>query len=200
MPIIIAVFIAYLFGSISSAIVVCKIMGLPDPRTEGSQNPGATNVMRIGGKKAAAITLAGDVLKGIIPVLLARWYGLDSVVLASVAFAAFVGHLYPVFFHFKGGKGVATLLGCLIGLSLMTAVAWGVTWLIVARISRYSSLASLSASALAPLYIWGITSNPIYAASVSLMTLLLFYRHRSNITKLIAGTESKLGEKKECFY
>jgi glycerol-3-phosphate acyltransferase PlsY len=191
-----AIIIAYLFGSISSAVIVCKIMRLPDPRTQGSQNPGATNVMRIGGKKAAAITLAGDVLKGIIPVLLARWFGLEDAALAAVTFAAFIGHLFPIFFRFAGGKGVATLLGCLIGLSPLAAVCWGATWLFVAKVSRYSSLASLTASILAPLYVWGATGNAIYAATFALMAALLAYRHHSNIVKLMAGTESKIGSKK----
>lgn len=192
----IAIIIAYLFGSISSAIIVCKVMHLPDPRTEGSQNPGATNVMRIGGKKAAAITLAGDVLKGVIPVVLARMLDLDDTIVACVAFAAFFGHLFPVFFRFKGGKGVATLLGCLIALSPLAAVLWGITWGIVAFFSRYSSLSSLIASALAPMYIVAVTGNAVYAASASVMMLLLIYRHQSNIRKLLAGTESKIGEKK----
>lgn len=194
--IIIAVIVAYLFGSVSSAVIICKIMGLPDPRTQGSKNPGATNVMRIGGKKAAALTLAGDVLKGIIPVVLARWFGLTDSALAAVTFAAFIGHLFPVFFRFEGGKGVATLLGCLIGLSPLSAALWGATWLTVAKLSRYSSLSSLTASILAPLYIWGITGNTTYASAFALMAALLAYRHRSNIIKLANGTESKIGSKK----
>src|SRR3990167_5067564 len=137
---VISIIIAYLFGSISSAILVCKIMGLPDPRTEGSRNPGATNVLRIGGKKAAAITLLGDMLKGVIPVLAAKWYGLDSLGLALVTFAAFIGHLFPVFFRLEGGKGVATLLGCLLALSLPAGLCWIATWLLMAAILRYSSL------------------------------------------------------------
>lgn len=192
----IAILIAYLIGSFSSAIIVCKIMRLPDPRTQGSKNPGATNVMRFGGKKAAAITLAGDVLKGVIPVLAARWYGLDPTALAFVAFAAFVGHLFPIFFHFKGGKGVATLLGCLTALSWGTAICWAITWLIVAKLFRYSSLSSLTASILSPIYIWIITGNSIYVVIVALMAALLAYRHQSNIIKLMNGAESKIGKKK----
>ncbi len=198
MPLIdtcIAVIIAYCIGSVSSAIIVCKLMRLPYPRTEGSKNPGATNVMRIGGKKAAAITLAGDVLKGLLPVLAAHYYGLENAALATVAMAAFIGHLFPVFFRFQGGKGVATLLGCLIGLSPLSAVCWGAVWLVVARLFRYSSLSSLTASILAPIYIWAITGNTIYATTVALMAALLAYRHRSNISKLLAGTESKIGKK-----
>jgi len=148
--IIIATILAYLFGSISSAIIVCKLMGLPDPRTQGSQNPGATNVLRIGGKKAAIITLLGDMLKGVIPILAAKWYGLDPTGIACVTFAAFFGHLFPIFFRFQGGKGVATAIGCLLALSLPVGLSWLATWIIIAIIFRYSSLSSLITSLLAP--------------------------------------------------
>jgi len=187
---------AYLFGSISSAVIVCKIMRLPDPRTEGSNNPGATNVLRIGGKKAAAITLLGDMLKGVIPVLIAKWIGLDSTGLAMVTFAAFFGHLYPVFFNFEGGKGVATAIGCLLALCWPVGLCWLVTWLLVAVIFRYSSLSSLVASVLSPIYIWYFTGNMTYVVTLSVMSLLLIIRHKSNIQKLLAGKESKIGQKK----
>lgn len=193
---IIASVIAYLFGSISSAIIVCKLMRLPDPRTQGSRNPGATNVLRIGGKKAAAITLLGDMLKGLIPVLLAKWYGLNSTGLALVAFFAFIGHLFPVFFRFKGGKGVATALGSLIALSLPAALCWIITWLFVALLFRYSSLSSLTSSLLSPLFIWYFTQDSKITIAIAMMSLLLIYRHRSNISNLIAGKESKIGKKK----
>lgn len=192
----IAIIIAYLFGSLSSAIIVCHLMRLPDPRTQGSQNPGATNVLRIGGKKAALLTLLGDVLKGVIPVLAAKWYGFSATILALVMFAAFVGHLYPIFFRFKGGKGVATLLGCLLALSLPIAAAWGATWLVITALFRYVSLSSILATLLTPLYAWLITRNSVYTIVFTLMALILVYRHRSNIVKLIAGEESKLGKKK----
>lgn len=192
---VIAIVLAYLLGSISSAIIVCKVMGLPDPRSQGSQNPGATNVLRIGGKLPAIITLLGDMLKGLLPVLAANWYGFDSLVLALVACAAFLGHLYPVFFRFQGGKGVATLLGCLIGLSWLSACIWGVIWLTMAACFRYSSLAALTATILAPLYVWFITGDSIYAIVIGLIATILTYRHRGNIKKLIAGTESKIGKK-----
>lgn len=188
----IAILIAYLFGSISSAIIVCKIMGLPDPRTQGSNNPGATNVLRIGGKKAAAITLLGDMLKGVIPVLAAKLYGIETTGLALVAFAAFLGHLFPIFFRFEGGKGVATLLGCLLALNWQLGLAWMATWVVVALIFRYSSLAALTASMLVPLYAWLLTRNMMYVAVLLLMSLILVYRHKSNIKKLIAGNESKI--------
>lgn len=192
----VAIYCAYLFGSISSAIIVCRIMGLPDPRTQGSRNPGATNVLRIGGKKAALITLMGDVLKGVIPVLAAKWYGLDAVTLALVAFAAFLGHLFPIFFRFEGGKGVATALGALLALSWPTGLCWIATWLLVALLFRYSSLAALVASLLAPAYIGFFTHNLTYVVVIALMSLILIIRHRGNIAKLIAGKESKIGRKK----
>lgn len=187
--------IAYLFGSLSTAILVCKIMGLPDPRSQGSNNPGATNVLRIGGKKAALITLLGDMLKGVIPVLAAKWYGLPPIGLALVSLAAFLGHLYPIFFHFKGGKGVATALGCLLALSLTTGIAWIATWLIIAVLFGYASLASLIASLFAPIYIGYFTGDLYYALIIALMSMLLIYRHRTNIVNLLIGKESKIGRK-----
>jgi acyl phosphate:glycerol-3-phosphate acyltransferase len=196
LDIAIATIIAYLFGSISSAIIVCKIMRLPDPRTQGSRNPGATNVLRIGGKKAALIVLLGDVLKGVIPVLVANWYGLPVLGLAIVAFAAFLGHLFPIFFRFEGGKGVATALGCLLALSYPSALCWLATWLIVALLFRYSSLASLIASLLAPIYIGYFTNEWIYVITIALMSLILILRHRKNIANLFAGKESKIGKRK----
>ena len=193
---IIAISIAYLFGSLSSAIIVCKLMKLPDPRTQGSKNPGATNVLRLGGKKAAAVTLLGDVMKGVIPILLAQWYGFSAIGLALVASAAFLGHLFPIFFRFEGGKGVATLIGCLFALSLPVGLSWVITWLFVTLLFRYSSLSSLIASLLAPVYLWFFTNNLSYVSIITLMSLLLIYRHRSNIEKLLAGKENKLGKKK----
>lgn len=190
-----ATLIAYLFGSISSAIIVCKMMGLPDPRTQGSKNPGATNVLRIGGKKAAIITLLGDMLKGVIPVLLAKTLGLSSIGLGLVAFGAFIGHLYPVFFNFEGGKGVATALGCLLALSWPAGLSWLATWLLVALLFRYSSLSALIASLLAPFYCWWFTQDPFISAAIAVMSFILIIRHKSNIQKLLAGQESKIGKK-----
>lgn len=193
--VVIAIVIAYLVGSLSSAIIVCKIMQLPDPRTQGSQNPGATNVLRIGGKFPALITLLGDVLKGLIPVLVAKELGFEPAALALVTLAAFIGHLFPIFFGFKGGKGVATAIGCLLALSLPTGLSWIATWLIVALIFRYSSLAALTASVLAPLFIWLFTHQLIYVGTLALMAVVLIYRHRGNIAKLTQGQESKIGKK-----
>ena len=195
MELLVATLIAYLFGSLSSAIIVCKLAGLPDPRTQGSRNPGATNVLRIGGKKAAIVTLLGDTLKGLIPVLLATWYGLDSLGLALVTFAAFLGHIFPIFFRFEGGKGVATAIGCIIGLCWPAALCLMATWLIVAYIFRYSSVASLSGSLLAPLYIWYFTDNRLFVITIALMSAVLIYRHYGNIKKLLAGEESKIGSR-----
>lgn len=189
-----AIFIAYLFGSISSAVITCKILKLPDPRAEGSQNPGATNVLRIGGKKAGIITLLGDSLKGAVPVLLGKWYGLSQLGLALVALAAFLGHLYPIFFRFRGGKGVATAYGCMLALSWPAGLALIMTWLCTALLFGYSSLAALVAALLAPIYAWYFTNWVITLMSVA-MSSLLIYRHRTNIRSLLAGKESKIGKK-----
>lgn len=188
---------AYLCGSVSTAILVCRLMGLPDPRSEGSRNPGATNVLRIGGRKAAAITLAGDFLKGLIPVLVARAFGQGPEVLAATAFAAFLGHLYPVFFGFQGGKGVATALGVMVGLSWQVALAALATWLVVARVSKISSLAALSAATLSPLYALLFGLPGAYALALLPMVALLLWRHRENIRRIRAGTESRIGDKKK---
>ena len=182
----------YLSGSISSAVIVANLMGLEDPRTQGSGNPGATNVLRLGGKKAAIITLAGDVLKGLLPVIVARAITDDPLILALTAFAAFLGHLYPVFFGFKGGKGVATAIGTIIGLSPATAGLLFVSWLVVAIITRYSSLSALVASALAPVYAWWLGLPAQIIIAILLTAIMLFWRHRENISRLLAGKESKI--------
>ncbi len=183
---------AYLLGSISNAIIVCRLMGLPDPRTQGSNNPGATNVLRLGGKKAAAITLLGDALKGLIPMLLAHLLQAPPLVFALAAMAAFLGHLYPVFFGFKGGKGVATAFGILFGLSWMIGSTVGAIWLFVAKVMKISSLAGLSAMALAPVIVWWFWPAPELIVMQIVMTLLLFWRHRSNIQNLLRGKEGKI--------
>lgn len=183
--------IAYLFGSLNSAIVLCKLASLPDPRTQGSGNPGATNVLRFGGKKLAATVLFFDVLKGVIPVVIAHLLGLDMVWVAATAFAAFVGHLFPVFFQFQGGKGVATALGGFLALSPALAGAGLLTWLVVFAVSRISSLSALTAAALTPVYsLWIIDSVP--ARWVILLTaLMLIARHHGNIRRLLSGQEGK---------
>lgn len=195
-PVEIAVIIlAYLVGSISSAIIVCRLMQLPDPRTAGSGNPGATNVLRVGGKKAAAITLFGDLLKGLLPVVIAKLLGVSILTLALTGFAAFMGHLYPVFFGFKGGKGVATMLGVLFGLHWAVGLATALTWLVVAKVFRISSLSALVATVLAPFYVLLIMGSvkPLIV-STAIMTLILFWRHRSNIQNLLSGKEGRIGK------
>lgn len=196
LSIAVAMYIAYLVGSLSTAIIVCRVMGLPDPRTQGSNNPGATNVLRIGGKKAAVITLIGDFLKGLLPVVVARWYGFDMTALALISLAAFLGHLFPIYYKFEGGKGVATYIGCLFGLNWIVGLGWVAAWAIVTTISRYVSLGSIIASLLAPLYIWLFTRNWNVVAVLSVMTLLIIIRHRGNIAKLAHGVENKIGQKK----
>ena len=186
---------AYLLGSISSAIIVCRILGLPDPRGEGSGNPGATNVLRIGGKKAAAITLVGDMLKGLIPVLLAKLLGAGIAVQAVVAVAAFLGHLYPIFFGFRGGKGVATALGVLLGLHWPVGLLTIATWLVIAKVFKISSLAALLSLLLAPVYIWWLVPEPSLIIAMLVILILLFWRHRSNIQNLLKGTEGRIGNK-----
>lgn len=194
LDLIIACLISYLFGSLSSAVVVCKLMGLADPRSLGSKNPGATNVLRFGGKKAALFTLLGDMLKGFIPVLIAKYYGFQTLGLSLIAFAAFFGHLYPIFFRFQGGKGVATLLGVSFALSWPLGLAMVLTWLGAAISFRYSSVAALLMSLCAPFYAWyfiGVDSTGAFAC----MSLLLFIRHRQNILKLAQGQEDQIGKK-----
>lgn len=196
---------AYLLGSLSFAVIVTRAMGMADPRTYGSKNPGATNVLRSGNKAAAIITLLLDAVKGWLPVVLVRWYGqpygLGDGTVALVGLAAFVGHLWPVFFRFEGGKGVATALGVLLGISVWLGLATAATWLIIAFFFRYSSLASLVAAAFAPVYyllvdgvVWN-AEGPITIAIV-VMALLLAWRHGENIKRLLAGKESRLGSKK----
>jgi glycerol-3-phosphate acyltransferase PlsY len=183
---------AYLLGSISSAIIVCRLMGLADPRTRGSNNPGATNVLRIAGKKAAAITLLGDSLKGFLPVFACHLLDRSDLVFALVGGAAFLGHLYPIFFGFKGGKGVATALGVQFGWSWTIGAAVGASWLFMAKVANVSSLAALISMSLAPLYIWLLWPAPELLVMQTLITLLLIWRHRSNIEKLFKGQEQMI--------
>jgi len=182
--------LAYLCGSMSSAIIVCKTMGLADPRENGSGNPGATNVMRIGGKKAAAITLFGDAMKGLLPVLLAKALTVDSLILSLVVFAAFLGHLFPIFFEFKGGKGVATSFGVTLGVAWLLGAAVSLTWFVVYRIGKISSLAALVAAMLTPLYVWLIVADVNLVVTFTCISLILLWRHKSNIQRLLAGQET----------
>jgi len=180
---------AYLIGSVCSAIIVCRLMGLPDPREQGSGNPGATNVMRFGGKKAAAITLLGDLLKGLLPVYGANLLGVPMELLALTGVAAFMGHLYPVFFDFKGGKGVATSVGVLLGYSWVLGFSVIATWILVYKLGKISSLSALVASVLSPLYAWFVVGDKAVVAASAVMTVFLLWRHKSNIRRLIAGQE-----------
>ncbi|KRB17456.1 glycerol-3-phosphate 1-O-acyltransferase PlsY [Achromobacter sp. Root170] len=198
------VVLAYLIGSVPFAVVVSKLMGLQDPRSYGSKNPGATNVLRTGNKTAAALTLLGDAAKGWFAIWLAEKLapGISPVALACVALAAFIGHLYPVFLGFKGGKGVATALGVLVAIQPWLAVATAATWLIVAIFFRYSSLASLVAAFFAPVYyVFGSglawQAQPALGVALAVIGILLFYRHRANIARLIQGSESRIGSKKK---
>jgi glycerol-3-phosphate acyltransferase PlsY len=202
---ILAAIAAYLAGSLSFAVIVSRLMGLKDPRTFGSRNPGATNVLRSGSRAAAVVTLLLDAVKGLLPVLLVKWfgkpYGLAEGTIAMVGLAAFLGHLWPVFFKFQGGKGVATFIGVVFGIDLLLGVATGATWLIIAFFFRYSSLASLAAAVFAPAYYllgdriqWYADTR--IAAALFAMAMLLAYRHRENISRLLKGTEARLGAKK----
>jgi glycerol-3-phosphate acyltransferase PlsY len=165
-------------------------MGLPDPREQGSGNPGATNVMRIGGKKAAGITLLGDSLKGLIPVYVANVLGMPAELIAATGLAAFMGHLYPVFFGFKGGKGVATSVGVLLGFFWTLGLAFMATWYLVYKLGKISSLSALVASTLSPIFAWFIVGDKAIAAASVVMTIFLLWRHKSNIQRLMAGEES----------
>lgn len=185
---------AYLLGSISSAVLICRLLCLPDPRNMGSNNPGATNVLRIGGKKAAIAVLLCDMLKGTIPVWGSYYLGIDPILLGLVAIAACLGHMYPIFFHFKGGKGVATALGAIAPIGLDLTVLIILTWVSVAFLFRYSSLAALVTVLLAPFYTWLI--KPQYTLPVAMLCCLIVFRHHQNIKRLLAGTEPKVGEKK----
>ena len=188
--------LSYLLGSISSAIVVCRAGGFPDPRAQGSGNPGATNVLRLAGKPAAVIALAGDLFKGLLPLLVGRALGVSDLGLSLMGLATFSGHLYPVFFGFHGGKGVATFIGVLYGLAWPAGIGFMLVWLALAGLFRYSSLAALGAAACAPFMVFLLDGTWLHAAVVVLMVALIFWRHRGNLRKLLAGTESKIGAKK----
>lgn len=200
----IAILVAYLLGSLTFAVFVCKLLGLPDPRSYGSNNPGASNVLRSGSKLAAILTLLLDALKGFIPVLLVKIfgepYGIGNVTVALVGLAAFFGHLYPVFFKFKGGKGVATAAGVIFAISWPLGLATLGTWVIIAYFFRYSSLAALVAAVFVPAYYLmgdGVAWNaetPITAGLI-VISAMLIYAHRENMMRLLNGTESRLGKK-----
>lgn len=187
----------YLIGSISAAILVCRIAGLPDPRTQGSGNPGATNVLRVGGKVPAAVTLLGDALKGFIPVIVASAMDVAPLWVGLTAIAAVLGHLFPVFFQFRGGKGVATAYGAIFGISWLTGLLVIASWLAVSLTFRYSSLAALTSMVLLPLYLWITTRSMELVVCGALIGVMIFWRHRANIGRLLSGTEPKIGDKKK---
>ncbi len=187
----------YLLGSLSSAIIVCKLMGLPDPRTQGSKNPGATNVMRIGGKKAAYTTFIGDFLKGLLSVLIAKFTIGSDVAIAGAALGAFLGHLYPLYFKFKGGKGVATLVGVLVGISLWIFLIFGVVWLAILFTTGYVSLGSMLGAVIVAIAALLLGYSQALVGVLMMLAILVIYRHRENIHRLRNGTESHFRKKKQ---
>ncbi|WP_370456319.1 glycerol-3-phosphate 1-O-acyltransferase PlsY [Spiribacter sp. SSL99] len=189
------VILGYLAGSVSTGVLVARLLGLGDPRHDGSGNPGATNVLRLGGRPAALATLLGDALKGVVPVLIAQALELPGITVASVGGAAFLGHLYPVFFGFQGGKGIATGLGIFIAAAWPAGLAVALTWAVVAGLARISSLAALVSFALAPAYFLLITPAPALAAMAAGMALLTAWRHRGNIRRIANGTEPRIGQR-----
>jgi len=180
---------SYLVGSISSAVIICKALGVPDPRTQGSKNPGATNVLRLGGKKIAAFVLFFDGLKGAVPVFIGEYYGFGLIALTLTALCAFLGHIFPVFFRFRGGKGVATYLGGFIAVNLLAGLIFSLIWLLVAKVLKISSLAALIATALSPFYFYLITGDLKSTLIIGLISLFIFYTHRGNIKRLINKEE-----------
>lgn len=196
---VLAIIAAYLIGSLSFAVIVSKYYGMDDPRTYGSGNPGATNVLRSGKKKAAALTLLGDAVKGLVAVILARCLqdalNLSDATIALVAIAALVGHMWPIFFNFKGGKGVATALGVLLALSPATALLCSLIWLVMAFGFKVSSLAALVATVCAPIFAFFMMPHASWAWATVFIAVLVLYRHKSNIQNLIQGKESKIGDK-----
>lgn len=186
----------YLLGSVSSAVLVSKLMGLPDPRQSGSGNPGATNVLRLGNKSAAALTLLGDVLKGVLPVLIAKYLDADTTGIALAGLGAFLGHLFPVFFGFAGGKGVATSLGIFLALNPLIAGSQVALWALMALVFRYSSLAALVTALATPILLFWQMDDPVLTGFGIILAALLVFRHRANIVRLVQGNESKIQLKK----
>jgi glycerol-3-phosphate acyltransferase PlsY len=193
--IIISAGLAYLVGSISTAIITCKIMGIEDPRKTGSNNPGATNVLRHGGKKAAIITLIGDALKGLIPVLVSIQLQAEPSTTALVGLFALLGHIFPVYYGFKGGKGVATYYGVILGINWQVGLIALAIWLIIAKLLKISSLSALVSIFITPFMLWAFTQSAELTAAVSLMSILVFWRHKTNIRSLLQGSEAKIGKK-----
>ena len=189
--------LAYLIGSISTAIITCKLMGIEDPRTTGSHNPGATNVLRHGGKKAATITLLGDMLKGLIPTLVVILFDFDTLTVALVGLFALLGHIFPVYYGFKGGKGVATFYGVILGLNWQVGLIALAIWLVIAKLLKISSLSALISVFATPFVLWFFSHSVELTTAVAVMSLLIFWRHKKNIQSLLSGSEAKIGKSAE---
>lgn len=189
------IIVAYLLGSISSAILVCRMLGLPDPRTTGSNNPGTTNVLRISNKITAATVLFLDILKGTLPVWGAYFLQIEPLYLGIIGVAACLGHMYPIFFNFQGGKAVATALGTLLPIGFLLGALLIVTWVFVAKLTKYSSLAAIVTVSLAPLYVYVL--KPIYVYPTLMLSVLIIWRHKDNIMRLLKGTENKISTKQK---
>lgn len=185
--------LAYLIGSFSTAIITCKIMGIEDPRKTGSHNPGATNVLRHGGKKAAIITLLGDSLKGLIPVLVVSQLQTDTLIIALVGLFALLGHVFPIYYGFKGGKGVATYYGVILGMNLLAGLIAVAIWLAMAAVVKISSLSALVSIFFTPFILWYFSQSVELTSAVALMSILVFWRHKQNIKSLLQGSEEKIG-------
>ncbi|MBE9564112.1 MAG: glycerol-3-phosphate 1-O-acyltransferase PlsY [Proteobacteria bacterium] len=185
---------AYLIGSISAAIITCKIMGIEDPRNTGSNNPGATNVLRHGGKKAAIITLLGDALKGLIPVLVSIQLEAEPLTIALVGLFALLGHIFPIYYGFKGGKGVATYYGVILALNWQVGLIALAIWLLIAKLLKISSLSALISIFITPFMLWAFTQSVEFTSAVAVMSLLVFWRHKKNIQSLLQGSETKIGK------
>ncbi len=189
---LLAILISYLIGAISSSIIIARVMRLPDPRQLGSGNPGATNMLRTGSKKAAVLTLIGDLLKGLIPLLIARWLGVELTVLCMMGLAAVIGHMYPMYYRFAGGKGVATTLGVILGIQWLLALVWVTLWLVTAKLSGYSSVAALVAITALPLSSYFLNLPTSVTQTCIIIAALVIWRHRSNIKNLLSGKEDKI--------
>jgi glycerol-3-phosphate acyltransferase PlsY len=193
LPELIYLFIlSYIIGSISTAIIVCKILKIDDPRTFGSKNPGATNVLRAGGKNAAAVVLLGDALKGILPVLIAQYLEFNLLNIAFIALSSFLGHVYPIFFKFKGGKGVATFIGALFAINYLVGLCFALTWLFIAKVLKVSSIAALITTLVTPIYFYLLTKNMDATYIICIICIWIFYTHRENIKRIISGAEKRI--------
>ena len=191
----VSIVIMYLIGSISSSILIARLLNLPDPRGLGSGNPGATNMLRTGSKKAAVFTLVGDLLKSLIPLLIAQYFGFELFALCLMGLAAIIGHMYPIYYQFRGGKGVATTVGVLLAINWQLALSWGVIWLITAMVTRFSSLAAIVATISLPVVAYFLNLPTYLLLTTVAIVVLVIWRHQSNIRNLLSGKEDKIGAK-----